>query len=414
MAKAFQSANQPARVRTDMAREGDSGSMLEKARSLAPMFRANAEANERERMLVEETANALDDARLYGIFTPKCLGGSELPPLEALEVIETVSAADASTGWVMFAAAVAIGSGGAYLAESAAQQLFAGGRIPVIAGQGIPNGKAIAVKDGYRLSGAWSYGSGVKHSPYIHTGAVVHGNDGKPRPGRHGTPEIRICVVPREQVVFGDNWDVLGLRATASIDYTMSEVFVPAEYTHVADTTDPLRGGPLFFLGIIGFAALGHAAFALGVGRRLLDELVAVAQTRTSITGTPRESESFLEAYAKAEAKCRAARALVYESWSGVQEKLERGDRPSTRKVTLTRLALNNATWSIAEVAEFVYRAAGGVALRAGVIQRYFRDMHAATQHVTSSAPILRECGRDLAGFAKGKTWGFIGMVDAD
>lgn len=411
MTKALQSGNEVTDSTRYSARETDSGSMVEKARSLTPLFCANAEANERRRELTEESVNALNDARLIGIFTPKALGGSELMPIEALEVIETVSAADASTGWVMFAAAVGTGSGGAYLDESAAAKLFASGRIPVIAGQGIPNGKAVAVNDGYRLSGAWSYGSGVKHSEYIHTGAVVHEN-GEPRPGRHGTPEIRICVVPRAQAVFGDNWDVLGLRATASIDYTMRDVFVPAEFTHVADTTDPRRGGALFFLGIIGLATLGHSAFALGVGRRILDELAIVAQTRTSITGTPRESESFFEAYANAEAKYRAARALVYESWNGVQETLERGERPSTRQLTLIRLALNNATWSVADVTNFAYRWAGGISLRAGAIQRYFRDMHAGTQHVTSSAPILRECGRELAGFAKGKAWGFIGLVD--
>jgi alkylation response protein AidB-like acyl-CoA dehydrogenase len=413
MAKASQSASKAVGTRTESARTTDSGAILEQARRLAPLFRANAEANERQRMLTEETATALNDAGLFNIMTPKVLGGSELWPLDAIEAIETVSAADASTGWVMFAAAIAIGTGGAYLGESAVAQLFTGGHIPVIAGQGIPNGKAVPVKDGYRLSGAWSYGSGVKHSEYLHTGAVVFEN-GEPRPVRHGHPEIRIFVVPRAEAVLGDNWDVLGLRATASIDYTMQDVFVPAEFTHIADTSEPRRGGALFFLGIIGLAALGHAAFTLGVGRRMLDELVIVAQNRTSITGTPRESEGFLEAFAKAEAKYRAARALVYESWSDVQQTLERGDHPSTRQFTLIRLALNNATWSIAEVASFVYKSAGGIALRAGAIQRYFRDMHAATQHVTSSAPILRECGRELAGFAKGKAWGFIGMVEAD
>ncbi|HTW88339.1 MAG TPA: hypothetical protein VMD75_10075 [Candidatus Binataceae bacterium] len=411
MAKAFQSTDKAARARTDLARERDTGSMLERAQKLTPLFRANAEANERLRMLTEESVIALDESRLFGIMSPKSLGGSELPPLEALEVIETVSAADASTGWVMFAVAVGTGTGGAYLEKTTAEKLFAGGRIPVIGGQGIPNGKAVAVKDGYRLSGSWSYGSGVKHAEYIHTGAVVHEN-GEPRPGRHGTPEIRICVVPRAQVVFGDNWDVLGLRATASIDYTMQDVFIPAEYTHVADSTDPGHGGALFFLGIIGLATLGHSGFALGVGRRILDELALVAQTRVSITGTPRESESFVEAYANAEAKYRAAHALVHESWGSVQKSLERGERPSTRQLTLIRLALNNATWSVAEVANFAYKTAGGVSLRAGVIQRYFRDMYAATQHVTSSAPILRECGRELAGLVKGKGWGFAGLVD--
>jgi alkylation response protein AidB-like acyl-CoA dehydrogenase len=407
MVKALQSASGPR-----SATAAGSDSLLERARRLAPMFRANGEANEQLRRLTDETVAALTESRLFGLWTPGSLGGSELWPLDAIEVIETVSEADASTGWVMFAAALAIATGSVYLHESAVKQLFSGGRLPVIAGQGIPNGKAIAVKDGFRLSGAWSYGSGVKHSNYLHTGAVVYEN-GAPRTDAHGNPEMRIFVLPIEKAVFGDNWDVLGLRATGSIDYTIDDVFVPNEFTHVAHTTDPLRGGPLFFLGISGFATLGHSAFALGLGRRILDELATIAQTKTGVTGTPRESESFLESYAKAEASLRAARAFVIESWGSLQENLQRGERPTTRQFTLVRLALNNATWSVGDIANFAYRAAGGIALRASAIQRCFRDMYAATQHVTSSAPILRDCGRELAGLVKDKSWGFIGLIDA-
>jgi alkylation response protein AidB-like acyl-CoA dehydrogenase len=386
--------------------------MIERARSLAPLFRANGEANEQLRMLTDETVAALIEARLFGFWTPKSLGGSELLPLDSIEVIETVSNADASTGWVMFAAALAVATGGAYLHESAVKQIFAGQRLPVIAGQGIPNGKAVPVEGGFDLSGAWSYGSGVKHSNWLHTGAVVYEN-GVPKLDGHGNPEIRICVLPIEKAVLGDNWDVLGLRATGSIDYSMNDVFVPVEFTHLAHAAQPLRGGPLFYLGIIGLATLGHSAFALGLGRRILDELAVIVQTKTGVTGTPRESESFLESFANAEARLRAARAFVVEAWTGVEEMLERGERPSTRQFTLIRLALNHATWSVGDIANFAYRAAGGVALRAGALQRCFRDMYAATQHVTSSAPILRDCGRELAGLAKGKSWGFIGLVDA-
>jgi indole-3-acetate monooxygenase len=51
------------------------------------------------------------------------------------------------------------------------------------------------------------------------------------------------------------------------------------------------------------------------------------------------------------------------------------------------------------------------VSLRAGTIQRYYRDMLAASQHVTSSPPILRDCGRDLAGLAQDRVWAFMGLV---
>jgi hypothetical protein len=57
-------------------------------------------------------------------------------------------------------------------------------------------------------------------------------------------------------------------------------------------------------------------------------------------------------------------------------------------------------------------RAAGTAALRAGTIQHLFRDMHAGTQHITSSPPVYAAVGRELAGLAKGKKWVFLNLVD--
>jgi alkylation response protein AidB-like acyl-CoA dehydrogenase len=170
----------------------------------------------------------------------------------------------------------------------------------------------------------------------------------------------------------------------------------------------------LYSLGIIGLATLGHGAFALGIGRRVLDEIALVAQTKAGPAGTLRESENFHLEYARAEAKCRSARAFVYEVWADIERSLERGVPVSTRQLTLARLALNNATWSVYDLCTFAYKAGGGIALRQGTLQRLFRDMNAAAQHVTSSIPILRECGRELAGLVKGKEWGFLGLIDSE
>jgi len=51
-------------------------------------------------------------------------------------------------------------------------------------------------------------------------------------------------------------------------------------------------------------------------------------------------------------------------------------------------------------------------ALRAGTIQHLFRDMHAGTQHITSSPPVYASMGRELGGMAKGKKWLFLNLVD--
>ncbi|NUT08869.1 MAG: acyl-CoA dehydrogenase, partial [Nonomuraea sp.] len=69
------------------------------------------------------------------------------------------------------------------------------------------------------------------------------------------------------------------------------------------------------------------------------------------------------------------------------------------------RLALNHVTSTLAGVAGFVYASGGTSALRDGLIQRLFRDVHAGTQHITSGPQVLRECGRELAGLAQGEEW---------
>lgn len=102
----------------------------------------------------------------------------------------------------------------------------------------------------------------------------------------------------------------------------------------------------------------------------------------------------------------------MYETWSNVKQALERGEKLDVRQHTTLRLALAHLTWSCHEVAEFVYKSAGTVALRAGTIQRLFRDMNAGTQHITSAPPVFRAVGRELGGLAGGKKWVFLDLVD--
>ena len=64
----------------------------------------------------------------------------------------------------------------------------------------------------------------------------------------------------------------MGLAATASYDFEFPQHFVPASY--VGDILPQRqRGGPLFGIAV----SLGHAAWALGVARRMLDEIKDLA-----------------------------------------------------------------------------------------------------------------------------------------
>src|SRR5690606_26306026 len=151
-------------------------------------------------------------------------------PLEALGTVEQLSYSDGSTGWVFMAQQVGTASAAAYLPSATARELFGSGRWPLIAGQGAANGCGVVEGRGYRLSGKWGYGSGLLHAEWIHTGGtIIESGVQRMRPGGK-LPEVRIFIVPVRDAQLRGNWDVLGLRATGSVDYTIDNVYVPEEY----------------------------------------------------------------------------------------------------------------------------------------------------------------------------------------
>lgn len=383
----------------------DAGATLDvpaRAKRVAALADEHAAAADRQGQLSAPVVEALHREGLYGIWVPKSVrGGLELDVVSSVQVIENLAYGDPSTAWVLMAGALATGTGAAYLGQSAVDELFGGDRMPAIAGQGTRPGTAVPKDGGYSLTGSWSFASGIKHASHIHTLGLIE-----------GTGEPRIFVLPVGQARLIDNWDVLGLRGTGSIDYTTENVFVPEEYTHFVGTLTPKRGGSLFTIGIAGFACICHSGWACGIGRRLLDELSAKARAGVGRTGTLAESESFLEQYARVEGRYRAARALVYEAWHSVRETLDRGDVLSHEQQTAIRLAMAHVTWASHDVSEFVYTTAGTLALRSGTIQRLFRDMHAGTQHIVCAPPIFKKIGQVLSGVAPNKQWAFLDLVD--
>jgi alkylation response protein AidB-like acyl-CoA dehydrogenase len=400
-----------------LSQPASAADLLQRARALQPFLKAQATAGESQGRLTQETFSALRNAGLIAMLIPESLGGTEASTLDALEIIEALSYADGSAGWVQMATSICTGIAAACLPAATARQLF-GGSKAVIAGQGAPNGKAEVASEkgvkGFRLTGHWSYGSGVLHSDHIHTGAIVVEN-GKPRPRADGHgPEIRTFIVPAAKAKMEGNWDVMGLRATGSVNYSFTDAFVPEAFTHAPDGWPVNQGGNLYSIGIIGMTALGHTGFIIGMGRRMLDELSAFIAEKPAGRGgaLPAISAmpSFHEAYGHAEARYRSSRAYIFEVWGEMQKSLDRGDPPATRQITSIRLALNHATSEIADMCAWAYRTAGGYALRESALQRCFRDVHAGTQHFLVSPTVLQECGRELAGLASGETWTLLGL----
>ena len=177
---------------------------------------------------------------------------------------------------------------------------------------------------------------------------------------------------------FLGNWDVMGLAGTGSYDYEVPEQTVDEEFTFDLVNAEARRGGPVYRLGVLGLTAAGHAAFALGVGRRGMEELTRIVQTKHRLGADPlRDQQLFRHDYAMHDAALHAARAFVYESFAAVQDVLEAGDDPSVVQRQRLRQATTYATRVATDAVRFAYTAAGTDALRPGVLQRCFRDLHA-------------------------------------
>jgi alkylation response protein AidB-like acyl-CoA dehydrogenase len=367
--------------------------VIRAAEGLFDLVDGSGEENDREGRIAEPVVEALYRIGAIGVFTPRELGGAEMAPRQAMDLFRTLSYADPSTGWVTMAMGLATGLAGAFFEEDAARELFATPRLG-IAGQGTKPGRAVPVPGGHRISGEWSFASGIKHCTHLHTAAMDT-----------ETGQTRFFIVPVEQVTFIENWDVLGLRGTGSIDYTLEDCFVPIDRSYPSLSTEPVTGGDLYRIGIGNFASINHGGWVLGVGRRVLDELAAVVRAKAGRPGAQTDTDAFAQRFAEAEVRLRAAKALLYEVWEEIEGTLADGREIPLRLHTLNRVALHNATFSVAEIAQFAYVSSGTDALRRGTMQRLFRDVHGGTQHVSSSPLVMQSAGRELAGLAEGKRW---------
>lgn len=375
--------------------------LLAVARSLARTVEAGASVSEQQGYLADDTVAALRASGLFATLLPRAVGGLEADPLTAIEVIAELARADGSAGWSLMAGMVTNAIAAAYFGDDAVEVMFGAGTDVVCAGQFAPKGEAHAEADGYRIRGRFGFGSGARHADWFFGGfrAIL---DGRPEHLENGLPNVLGVCVPADRVHLDGNWDVIGLTGTGSFDYEIPDQHVPADFTFPLFAGGPRRGGPLYRLGIHGLTAVGHAGYALGVGRRALDELALLAAHRKRLGGSTLVSqETFQRDFALTEASFRAAGAYVRAAFGDLYR------AATTDEITLEqradcRMATTWATRTAADVTRFAYLQSGSDSLRnPSLIQRCFRDMHAGSQHLFVDENTFVDAARVLLGTAE-------------
>ena len=359
-------------------------SLIARARALAPIIESEADRAESDTTTTQPVVDALIEAELFWILVPKEFGGFGTDISTALGVFETLAYADGSVGWSVMANTTSSCFAAIYTGEDAAKRMFPEGALGIHAGMLGPVGQARRVEGGYRVTGRYSFGSGCAHANYIGAGTIETDDDGNQLTTESGLPAMRVVLIPRDQVDFRGNWDVIGLTATGSYDYVVDDVFVPEAFTFSLLEHTQLRGGPGLSVGLFAITGAGHAGIALGVGRRVLDEITKLGNTRMRMAGFATIGTEQLFQYELGMHDCamRAARAFVYEAVADADAQARAHGVADNVAQARLRAAATYATRVASDAAHFAFAWAGSAGLRPGIIQRCLRDMLAASQHI--------------------------------
>jgi indole-3-acetate monooxygenase len=341
------------------------------------VIREHTEEAERARRLSRPVVDALRWAGVFRMAMPAAWGGPELDVCTQVEVIERLARADASAAWCSM---IGVESGffASYVDESVARVLYPELDMITAGFQG-PAGTLEACDGGYRLSGRWSFGSGISHADVIVGGAMVMDN-GQPRLSPSGRPEHRVAMLPAQHWHVLDTWDPDGLAGSGSHDYTINDAFVPQEYTWIPGQRR--RPEPLYAWYGMSVAcgvgvSLGTAAEALVTAREALEGKTSRATMRPAA-----EDPLVWTGLARAAAMIGASRSYVFDTLGEISATLEAGrDLSFDQRARWAGSVVHAGTTCRDAVQLLVDTVGSGALQRSSRLHRQLRDLNMIAQH---------------------------------
>src|SRR5262249_40285295 len=126
-----------------------------------------------------------------------------------------------------------------------------------------------------------------------------------------GFGRMVVFTVPKAEAEVIDNWHVAGLQGTGSLDWAVSDAFVPAARCYELGMP-AVRGGDLFRLGMPAFVSNEVPPLTIGLARGALDDMTVLATRTARFPGGPVVSDRavFHKELGRAEVKLNAARLV--------------------------------------------------------------------------------------------------------
>ncbi len=360
---------------------------LARAQSIAPKIAAAADEIDERRELPPAIADEMKALGLFRLLVPRSVGGEEMDWPEYLAAVRMIAYADGSAGWC-FNQGTVFATTCCRAPASLAEEVWGDPRTVVA--NGPPQGPVAAqpVAGGFRLTGQWMFSSGCRHANWL---AALTGGRGQPP---------RLHLLPRDEVEFVDVWQVKGLRGTGSLSFRTEDRFVPDERTMRLDVP-PREPGPIYVIPQGLLFACGFGCVALGVARAGLDATIELCSDKRPRFGSRPlcEDPVIQEKIGKAEAKWRAAKALLVETTQSVWQGVSTTGRITMEQRIQLRMAGTHAIRQSAEVVDIAYNLSGSTSIFADrAIQRRFQDAHVITQQVQGREAHYETAGQFFLG----------------
>ncbi len=371
-----------------MAQSYTRESLEERAASLVPRFKERAIATSAARQVPAETIKDLWDADLGYLLKPKKFGGPEVRFDTVFETASVLSRGDGSAAWVWAVMAVH-DLFVAFYPEKAQQEYWAEDRT-LSASSFAPSGKLTTVDGGYRLSGKWSFCSGIDHAQWMILAGIAGMLSTNPP-----IPDIRFALVPKSEVKTIDDWNVMGLSGTGSKSCAVEDIFVPdhrvVKNEDLANGTSPgtkVHDGPFYrtpawalFPFCISSTAPG---LAQGACQTFVEEMKARA---SSFDHSPLSRKPTIQIrLSEASALADAAELLYRRSLRETIDKIMRGETLSIEHRVRSRRDQGYAVQMAKRACETLLTAQGGNGLyERGPVQRAARDLTAVGGHIAAN-----------------------------
>jgi indole-3-acetate monooxygenase len=322
----------------------------------------SAEA-EQSGSLHPEQLRVIHAKKWFNLFVPAAYGGLETDLPDGLRIEEGLACCDGSTGWVV---TLCSGAGwfSGFLEKELARDIFKNEKA-CFAGSGYPGGRAIPTREGYEVSGSWDYATGAPHATVFTANCVIGGSPGRP-PKAGGEEEISPFLFFREEIHIRENWNAMGMIATASHGFELKQSKLAANRCFAIERSKAVLPGILYRYPFLQFAEATLAVNLSGMAIRFMD------------LSEPNDRQPLQKAKTDLEELRESFYAAVQRSWDTVA---------GGNIIPPTLLQeVSNACRSLAagarKAVDAIYPLCGlKAANRSSEINRVWRNLHTAGQH---------------------------------